>query len=888
MEREDNFVETVFSEDEGEGKSIDSSDQIDLFGTSLVAERIVAARDRKSTLCIVCDKRGRVKGRETCHNSFCRKRSLLNHFCSNKKRSRCTRTVADGCLDCNPKKTHKDSPLYMELAYGQLDQNSEGTDEDTSSEYSLSQSDSSDTSDCTLEETTDENETDTEDLLLIDDSGDQEYDFNDDDSNHGDDGDNEADPGYIEDSDENSDEEDEEVDLVPLADEVPVECCSNCRRSEYQPLPHESPMYGVRLIDVDVDNIRFRKKFSHLNRSSIPASATAISVCEECSIYLQRDESLAGASSTLSKICWPAYLFGCLKNIGSDMSCYVWTLLPTSLRDRWSHAFPTYCADPTQSVIRDITSDRDDFFEKVNSYKLGGLLNAVETHLLPNVLCPWGCTEYCFRVGELPLDVTLNRYFSGGDLPMMREARSMNKARSSRDDFIRSDRNEYTPLLANEKWPVLPCMYMSKSQGMVFATCRHHKHGTTDQYLHLPRQPQRYIVPTKEPDQLSHAVVKPRTIRSMKRKKYNTSYDTMKAVASYGGIDTCDVISSGRFNFMSILSQEKESLSIKGRSDTQFLLGKLVKDGVISEEYAQHMRESSDLWYPDEEKLQECTRAATYVTFVDAVILQSNLRIPAVCSVKEPNQNGGGFRTIEFKPSWPRHIFWLHKNDCYGGCFTPIPKFFDNTVDTRLLWNVVSLVASLPSLWKSTVESVQHTTDWSGHILQYVAAQCFPAMKTRGCAFQGEKYPFGDRTNAKALATKLSPGGKVVAYSAKQLTQVFQKHKSVIVMQMQNNLVTAIQNKCNNTSAQRRAQLDTVIIHQDFQDGTAELSTRLPPETILIEGNDYELRYVFISCPDPSNDNKWSGKLFVRHGGEMFPNWWGQQRAANGKLMSRK
>ena len=60
MNEEDTFVETVFSEDEGEDEVITSSDQVDLFGTSLVAERITAAQksnsNRESTLCIVCNK----------------------------------------------------------------------------------------------------------------------------------------------------------------------------------------------------------------------------------------------------------------------------------------------------------------------------------------------------------------------------------------------------------------------------------------------------------------------------------------------------------------------------------------------------------------------------------------------------------------------------------------------------------------------------------------------------------------------------------------------------------------------------------------------------------------------------------------------------------------
>ena len=84
--------------------------------------------------------------------------------------------------------------------------------------------------------------------------------------------------------------------------------------------------------------------------------------------------------------------------------------------------------------------------------------------------------------------------------------------------------------------------------------------------LHPPRQPF-HILPSKQPDQLCHAVIKPRTIKPMKACKYSNSFQMHEQRGTFNGIDTCNVTSYGRFDFCSKILNKSEGRSIDNRPD---------------------------------------------------------------------------------------------------------------------------------------------------------------------------------------------------------------------------------------------------------------------------------------------------------------------------------
>ena len=62
-------------------------------------------------------------------------------------------------------------------------------------------------------------------------------------------------------------------------------------------------------------------------------------------------------------------------------------------------------------VVEDITNEKAELDTLVNSGKLGDLALACNKHLLPRVLCHWGCNEYIHKSERFPIDIIFQQYF---------------------------------------------------------------------------------------------------------------------------------------------------------------------------------------------------------------------------------------------------------------------------------------------------------------------------------------------------------------------------------------------------------------------------------------------------------------------------------------------
>ena len=112
---------------------------------------------------------------------------------------------------------------------------------------------------------------------------------------------------------------------------------------------------------------------------------------------------------------------------------------------------------------------------------------------------------------------------------------------SARDNYIRF-RDDYECWLLNKKeWSVKPSI-ATCDDGVFVLTCRDHNKGCKGYMLHPPRQPN-HILPSKHPDQLCHAIVKPRTIHLMKACAYSNSFQMHEQRGTFNGIDTCNIAS---------------------------------------------------------------------------------------------------------------------------------------------------------------------------------------------------------------------------------------------------------------------------------------------------------------------------------------------------------
>ena len=122
---------------------------------------------------------------------------------------------------------------------------------------------------------------------------------------------------------------------------------------------------------------------------------------------------------------------------------------------------------------------------------------------------------------------------------------------------------DYDHVMLNDEWPVLPTVARVPDQGLMVLVCHHHSNPRVRKrlYPYPPRKPDHNLSAEKM-NQLSPCVVIPRTASPMRAKAYNTTFSMKKQQASYSGIDSMNIGTSGHFNGVSPMLRIHESLSI--------------------------------------------------------------------------------------------------------------------------------------------------------------------------------------------------------------------------------------------------------------------------------------------------------------------------------------
>jgi len=111
--------------------------------------------------------------------------------------------------------------------------------------------------------------------------------------------------------------------------------------------------------------------------------------------------------------------------------------------------------------------------------------------IVPDVLCPWGCSEFSFHGNPFELAVFIQHHLRKVVLNVHSTNiyKLVKIIQSSRDDYIRPD-GDYDMVLLNDRWRIRPSLLFVPGQGIMVLTCRHHKSMKADMdklYLHLPR-----------------------------------------------------------------------------------------------------------------------------------------------------------------------------------------------------------------------------------------------------------------------------------------------------------------------------------------------------------------------------------------------------------------
>jgi hypothetical protein len=217
------------------------------------------------------------------------------------------------------------------------------------------------------------------------------------------------------------------------------------------------------------------------------------------------------------------------------------------------------------------------------------------------VLCPWGCTKFCFEAGHTNLGILIQHYLQKVvfNFSTAEWYQKIHLVESSRNDYIFKEENRDLVLM-NPKWPVWPCVVLEEGEGLMVMVCQHHvKHSNTKRlYCHPPQKPNN-ILSSERSDQLCLGQAQPRTVGNMKASKYNTTMMMTSHQYTFSGADSFYLTSEPHVLSLSVMLMLHKTQSIAKWNDINSLILQFVRDGMMNAELAKYFRERAAKDYPE-------------------------------------------------------------------------------------------------------------------------------------------------------------------------------------------------------------------------------------------------------------------------------------------------
>ena len=222
-------------------------------------------------------------------------------------------------------------------------------------------------------------------------------------------------------------------------------------------------------------------------------STDPVTLCHECAQYLEATNVEVG--SEVYNVAWPSFIWHILINerLHFTLGSKLWQFIPLLWRHWWIDAiqvmFPLIFGAVSTfippSIFVDRTIDYENMMEDIKSLELSRLRDTTNKYLIPDILCPWGQSEYIHDCGFINIDAIYQRYMPQCVLKMISShTKVMSKVYSARDDFIRFN-NSYDHLLYNPRWKIRPTIIFIKGKGPFVCTSRHLDGGIKKDYLDM-------------------------------------------------------------------------------------------------------------------------------------------------------------------------------------------------------------------------------------------------------------------------------------------------------------------------------------------------------------------------------------------------------------------
>ena len=653
------------------------------------------------------------------------------------------------------------------------------------------------------------------------------------------------------------------VESIGLSTHIP-KTCANCKRNNNI----YGNIYEVIFHSYERCQLKQRRKFRNVTCSR--SSREEVTLCFECSNYLTKDKG-----DTYENM-WPSFVFYFLsdENIEEVYGHEKWKYIPEKWRYWWSDYFSHITIESLpKSLFNDISEDQIKFQKLRDSDLLSEIAKGCDEFIIPNVLCPWGCSEYIHKVGEFPIDLLIQRYTNDMNIILIHSVERCKYFFSTREDFIRTDQYCYDNILLNPKWIVLPSMFIKpNNKGVFCATCCNHNSGTLKKYLHVPRNPFRHNLPSNNSDQLCHAVIRPRSISGLKASKYSNAYQMHEQRGCFQGIDTCSIQKYGDFSYKEPILEENEALSLNQRDDLKELLSILEENKVLPVDKGYEMiLDAEEKIKECEDNIQKCTHGSTYISIEDAIKLQNQINVNnnIMIEVKKPNV------TISTKRNWMTDIIYCHMYDerGFGAQFPLMSSFVSHTFDFRYLWILCRSMISIKKLWEVIEREKKSIYCWSGWILTYLSKECFKEVNIRTsilCPFKSSHVSTHEKLLDKLSEIDVCINciedignllGQIGGLKVIHLRDLFKKTLNI---ELTEEIIYVLGDNIHNTN---------VVFGE-------EISTNFLKKRLMKEK--YKLVYISLSWRLSERTNDWDSVSYMRHNDQYFSSWWMVKR--NGVL----
>ena len=542
-------------------------------------------------------------------------------------------------------------------------------------------------------------------------------------------------------------------------------CCSNCRRRRFTTDTKDPFYFDWYLIwSNNIKELRSPLKVATSSRKR--KCSKQLLLCTECHGFL----TLPAQVNAQWKYTWPSFYWNLLTGRDSvtDRAFHqtysaqeLWKFIPASIREYWCRSdgddgrkchLPLYqdCPDydlctleAPQSVFVDRTRDVYDHWDNVHSRTYKGMLLALDPSrvegcekkkpsTIPDVLCPWGCSEFCYKAKEINPSLLIQNQLRKVQLNLPSNMfGEMYTVETSRVDYIRNENECKDRTLLNPEWLTLPSMLMLHDGGYVACACRDHDNCSSRKrlYLHPPRKPDGMNLSAVNPDELCQATRQPSIVTPVCRKKNGSTPTNTLHQCSFMGSSSGYVTNGTRFQnkgpkVMNFIHQvhSRERKDIKQISKAFVNEGK-VPQAMIDE--IEHHHISACQKYIE----QTPKRGATYSPTVNSILMQK-FSSEEGCRTCVTFLDGDGNEVqCDMDRTWSATIYNLQVEDPrnYGWPMKSMSSTVPVPIEQRrqsamLTYALVGMTSTCKELYHAIDQrrNGHRYNDYSGHLLTFI------------------------------------------------------------------------------------------------------------------------------------------------------------------------